>query len=141
MSRWLNRFQPFGILLLRLILGSSMLYNSWSKVIPAGGFHHSNYLSALQHFNQFVVSLGMPAWLGYVSTFTEFAGGICLIVGLFTRFFAFLVAINMIVAIVTVNIHHGYQGSEYSLALTGIALMLLLAGPGRPALDRRLGLN
>lgn len=47
----------------------------------------------------------------------------------------------MFVAIVAVNIHDGYSGSEYSLALAAIAILLLLAGPGKAALDRKIGFS
>ena len=52
-----------------------------------------------------------------------------------------MVAINMIFAIVFVNIHHGYSGSQYSIALTTMALMLLSAGSGKFSLDRRFGFS
>ncbi len=141
MTKWLNNLQPWGVLLMRLVLGIAMLVNGWSKVVPAGGFHGHNTFSALDHFCRFVTTLGLPYWLGCVSAFTEFVGGIGLVFGLFTRFFAFLVVINMLVALVTVNLRHGYSGSQYTLALVVIAVMLLLSGPGALALDRRLGLH
>jgi putative oxidoreductase len=141
MTRWLNSLQPYGVVLLRLVLGAAMIYNSWDKVYPIGGFNGHYTFSPEQHFCHFVASLGLPYWLGYVSVFTEFVGGICLLAGLFIRFFSLLVAINMLVAIATVNRHHGYTGSEYSIALAAIAVMLLLTGPGTMALDRRLGLH
>lgn len=129
MTKWLNSLQPFGALLMRLALGTSMIFHGYSKVIPHGG---------LAHHAHFVTSLGLPYWLGYVSAFTEFAGGILLILGLLTRLASFMVAINMFVAIVTVNRHHGYSGSEFSLALLVIAIMLTFYGPGTFALDRSL---
>ena len=140
MSKWLNSLQPWGAFLLRLTLGIAMLYNGWDKVVPTGGFHGGNTFTAIDHYAHFVTTLHMPYWLGYVSALTEFVGGILLIFGLLTRLAAFLVAINMLVAIATVNIHHGYTGSQYSIALTAIAIMLLLFGPGTLALDRKLGL-
>ncbi len=140
MIRFLARLQPWTLLLLRLALGVAMVYNSWSKVYPPGGFHHGDYLAAVEGFNNFVVHLGVPRWLGYFSTATEFLGGICLFVGLFTRFWGLMVAINMVFAIVLVNLHHGYSGSQYSIALTTMALMLLTSGSGELALDRRFGL-
>lgn len=139
MSRWLNRFQPWGLLFLRVVLGASMLYHGWEKVIPEN-FPHGSLLSALHHSARFAASLGLPAWLGYVSALTEFVGGICLILGLFTRFFAALVAINMLVAIFAFTIHHGYGASELPLAMLAITLMVLFSGPGKAALDRRTGL-
>ena len=118
-----------------------MFANGWHKVVPAGGFHNGNTLAALNHFAQGIAKHGLPYWLGYVSAFTEFAGGIFLVLGLFTRFFAFLVTINMLVAIFAVTIHEGYDDSAYGIALAAIALMLLLAGPGKAALDRKIGFS
>ncbi len=46
----------------------------------------------------------------------------------------------MIVALAAVNIHHGYPGSEYTLCLIVMALLLVTTGSGASALDCRLGL-
>lgn len=139
MSKSLNSLQPWGAFFLRLVLGCAMVYHGYSKVIPAGGFHGGNTFSALNHHSHFVVSLGLPYWLGYVSALTEFLGGMLILVGLLTRFAAFMIACNMLVAVVMVNRHHGYSGSEYSLALLVIAIMLLFYGAGVLALDRKIG--
>ena len=139
MSKSLNSLQPWGALFLRLVLGIAMISHGYSKVIPAS--LHGNTLSALQHHSHLVASLGVPYWLGYVSALTEFVGGILLILGLLTRFAAFMVACNMLGAILLVTRHHGYSGSEYTLALLSIAVMLLFYGAGTLALDRRIGLS
>lgn len=142
--RFLARMQPFALMLLRLAVGFTMVYHSWDKVYPSDGLHHAyvhhHLLGSIERFNDFVVGLHLPRWLGYVSTVTEFVGGSFLILGLFTRFWALLVAINMLVALVMVNIHHGYAGSEYTLALIAMAFMLLTAGSGSWSLDRRFGI-
>ncbi len=65
MSKWLNSLQPWGALLLRLVLGLAMIVHGYRKVVPHG---------ALNHYAHYVVSLGLPYWLGYVSAFTEFVG-------------------------------------------------------------------
>ncbi len=140
MSRWLDSLQPWGALLLRLVLGCAMVYHGYSKVVPATGLHGSP-IAAMEHFSRFVASLGLPPWLGYVSALTEFVGGALLVVGLLTRLAALLVAINMTVALVTVNLHKGYGASEYTLALMAMAVMLLFYGAGAVALDRRFGLS
>ena len=139
MSKSLNSLQPWGAFILRLVLGIAMAYHGYSKVIPSGGFHGGNTFSALDHHGRYVASLGLPYWLGYVSALTEFVGGILLILGLLTRFAAILVTVNMLVALVIVNRHHGYVGSEYSLALFAIALMLAFFGAGAFAVDRKIG--
>jgi putative oxidoreductase len=141
MIRFLNRLQPWALCLLRVTLGVSMLVNGWDKVIPANGLLHGHLLSALDHFAGFVASLGMPRWLAYLSAATEFVGGIALIAGLLTRLIGFFVAINMLVALVKVNIHHGYSGSQYTLALIAMAILLVTTGAGACSLDRRLGLS
>lgn len=117
-----------------------MLYHGWSKVIPGGGFH-GNLMAPLDHWAHFVEGLGLPRWLGYVSALTEFLGGIFLILGFLTRFCAFMVMLNMLVALFRLNIHKGYSGAEYSISLAAMAFLILLTGAGKAALDRRLGLN
>ena len=94
---------------------------------------------ALTHHAHYVASLGLPYWLGYISAFTEFIGGILLILGLFTRLAAAFVAINMLVAFFTVGIHQGFGSYDYILAFAAIAIMLLFYGAGALALDRKIG--
>jgi putative oxidoreductase len=139
-TRWLNTLQPLGVAVLRIVLGVAMLYHGWSKVVPASAVH-GDPMSALNHWAHFVEGLGMPRWLGYVSALTEFLGGAFLIMGLLSRLAAFLVTVNMLVALLRVNIHKGYAGAEYSIALAAMGLLILLSGPGKAAFDRRLGLN
>jgi putative oxidoreductase len=118
-----------------------MVIHGWPKVIPPGGIHGGHALVAIDRYVHYIAGLGLPPWLAYVSAFTEFVGGMCLIAGLFTRFFSFLVAINMVVAIVLVCMHTGYFSSEYPIALVAVALMLVFAGPGKAALDRKIGFS
>jgi putative oxidoreductase len=141
MIRALSRLQPYTLLLIRLAVGASMVYHSWDKVYTAAAFRSGHYLAPMQNFNMFVVSLGMPAWLGYVSTLTEFIGGLFLVMGFLTRFCALLVFGNMLVAFITVNRHHGYAGSEFTISLMVMALMLFSAGSGALSVDRRLGIS
>jgi putative oxidoreductase len=141
MIRSLAKLQPWALTLLRLVLGVSMLVHGWEKLIPAGGLHRAHPLAGFESFNRFVVSLGLPYWLGYVSIVTEFFGGLFLLLGLLTRFWAFLILGNLLVALWTVNRHHGYSGSEYTLSLVVIAFMLVTAGSGALSLDRRFGIS
>ncbi|GGA57972.1 oxidoreductase [Edaphobacter acidisoli] len=139
MSKTLDNLQPWGALALRIVLGVAMIYHGYGKVVP--GNLHGNVSAPIEHFSGFVASLGMPRWLGYVSALTEFVGGILILLGLLTRFAAFLITINMAFAIALVARHHGYAGSEYPLALLAIALMLLFYGAGTLALDRKIGFS
>jgi putative oxidoreductase len=125
--RFLERLQPLGLLVLRTVLGAIMLGHGYSKVF--GGLHKHAEL---------VHSLGMPAWLGYVSSFTEFLGGILLLAGLFTQLAAFAVCINMLVAIFKVHLHNGFLGQggyQFPLALATMAFALLFTGGGPISFD------
>jgi putative oxidoreductase len=130
MSKWLNSLQPLGALILRLALGLSMAVHGYQKVVPHG---------ALNHYAHYIVTLGIPYWLGYVSAFTEFVGGMFLVIGLLTRFAAALIAINMLVALFIVGIHQGFGIYNYIIALAAIAIMLVFYGAGTMALDRKIG--
>ena len=105
-------------------------HTATAKVIPHG---------ALNHYIHYIASLGIPYWLGYVSAFTEFVGGILLILGLLTRLAAALIAINMLVAFFFVGIHQGFGSYSYILALAALAIMLTFYGAGALALDRKIG--
>ena len=117
-----NRLQPFALLAMRITLGAIMIAHGYHKVF--GGFHH--------HMDM-VGSLGLPSTLAYLSAGTEFFGGIAIILGLYTRFFAGAFAIEMGVAIWKVHFKNGLMGNggfEFPLALATIAVTLLCFGGG-----------
>ena len=140
MIRVLSRLQPWGITFIRLVLGASMLVHGTEKLIPPGGLQRAHLLAGADHFAAFTTTLGLPHFLGYISVATEFLGGIFLLLGLLTRLCAFFVTINMLVALILVNLHKGYSASEYTLALIVMAFLLILTGSGALSIDRRLGL-
>jgi putative oxidoreductase len=91
-----------------------------------------------------VASLGLPAWLGYVSAFTEFFGGLLILAGFFTRVAAFAVLIDLFVAIWKVHLHNGLIGTpdrpgyEFALAAAALAFALVFFGGGPIAIDHVL---
>jgi putative oxidoreductase len=130
---WLNRFEGLGSLVMRLVVGAIMVRYGYTKIIPTG---------ALYTFAHTVGRLNFPVWLGYVAAFTEFFGGMLLIVGLLTRVAAFLVAIEMAVAVIKVHLHGGLMGSNsfaFPLTCFAIALMLVFTGCGWLGLDDFVG--
>ena len=82
--------------------------------------------------------------IGYLVTIGEFFGGLGLIVGFLTRFSAASLIVVMIGAIAMVHGPKGFfqsaGGFEYNLALIGLLLPILLAGPGRFSIGRYLPL-
>jgi len=128
--RHLDRLQPLALAVMRLALGVIMVVHGYHKVF--GGLHHHA---------QFVASLGLPAWLGYVSAFAEFFGGILVLTGFFTRAAAFVLLVNLVVAIWKVHWHNGLTGDhgyEFPLAAAALAFALIFFGGGAIAFDHVL---
>src|SRR5580704_11269071 len=118
---------------MRVVLGVIMVAHGYTKIIPK---------DALYNFSHMVVRMHLPLWLGYIAAFTEFFGGMLLIVGLLTRVAAFMVAIDMAVAIIKVHLHGGLMGPNsfaLPLACFAISLMLVFTGSGWLGLDDFVG--
>lgn len=128
--RYLDRLQPLALVVVRLALGIIMVTHGYSKVF--GG---------LRHHAQFVGSLGLPTWLGYVSAFGEFLGGILVLAGFFTRAAAFVLLVDLIVAIWKVHWHSGLTGDhgyEFPFAAAALAFALIFFGGGAISFDHVL---
>ena len=68
----------------------------------------------------------------------EFVGGIALVLGLLTRLVAFVLTIDMLVAIALVHLPNGFflpNGYEFALMLAGASIGLVFAGAGAYSVD------
>jgi len=130
--KFLDRLQPLALLVMRLALGAIMASHGYQKVLH------------LQQTAGFMANLGIPHWLAYVASFTEFLGGILILVGFFTRVAAFAICIDLVVAIWKAHWHNGLRGSpagpgyEFPLAAAALAFALIFFGAGSIALDHIL---
>lgn len=119
---------------LRLGLGIILLVHGAQKVFVLGPGKVAGYFGSL--------GLEPASFLALVVTLLEFGGGICLLLGLLTRLVGVLFAIEMVVAIWKVHAAKGFYvgqgGYEFPLLLIAGSLALVLAGPGRFAVDRPL---
>jgi putative oxidoreductase len=125
--RYLDRLQPLALVALRLVLGAIMIGHGYPKVF-GGLSEHVHHVS----------NLGLPGWLAYLSAGAEFLGGILVMAGLFTRFAALAILINMTVAIGKVHWKNGLLGQggyQFPLSLAAIAFALVFFGGGPIALD------
>ena len=123
-----------SLLLLRLTIGIILFVVGSGKVLGwFGGY-------GLNTTIQFYVKMGIAVPLAYLSCFTEFIGGLLLALGLFTRLAAFAVAINMVVATITMlpNGFLGPNGASYPFTFFIIAIAVLLAGPLDYSVDSAL---
>jgi putative oxidoreductase len=131
--RYLDRLQPLALLVMRVALGVIMAAHGYHKVF--GG---------LRQFSHMVGNMGIPQWLGYVAAFTEFAGGLLILVGLFTRPAAFALCVDLVVAIWKVHWHNGLMGApehpgfEFPLAVAALAFGLIFFGAGAISIDHIL---
>lgn len=125
--RYLDRLQPLALVVMRLALGVVMLAHGYQNT-----FRH------LHDHVHMVASLGIPAWLGYVSSFTELVGALLILAGFFTRPAAFAICVDLAVAIWRVHWHNGLMGEhgyEFPLALATLAFALIFFGGGPIAID------
>jgi putative oxidoreductase len=120
-----------GILIIRLTIGILLFAAGSGKVL--GWFGGYGVEKTLQGFSQ----MGFSAFLAYLSMYTELIGGILLILGLFTRFAAFAVTINMIVATI-VSLPRGFlgpTGAQTAFIFLMMSLVILLSGPLTYSID------
>ncbi len=129
--------------MVRLILGIVFFAHGAQKMLGwfgGYGFHGTmGFLTA---------KLGIPAPLAFLAIAAEFFGGLGLIVGLLGRIAAFGIAVNMLVAIVTVHMANGLfmnwtgqqkgEGFEYHLLAIALCLLIMVKGSGALSLDRAL---
>lgn len=126
----LNALQPLGLLVLRVSLGLIFFTHGYPKLAHAG--------AGMQGF---FVQHGLPGYFVYISGVLEVFGGILLVLGLFTRGAALLLAVEMGVAIWKVHSTGGIyavHNYEFPLAVLAGSLALATVGPGLVSLDHPL---
>ncbi len=83
-----------------------------------------------------------PLQIVYLLIFVEFLGGLCIAAGLFTRFFAAAVTIEMAVIMFTQYLPNGFswlnRGYEFVLLWGLISLAIWWRGGGAYSIDRKL---
>jgi len=127
-----NTKADYAALLLRVTCGLFFLAHAGMKIV----------VFTIPGTVAFFASLGLPGWLAYPVIALELVGGIALIIGFYADFFAILLALDLLGAIVTVHAKNGFfftnpnGGWEY-LALWIVALLAIyLLGNGAFAIQR-----
>jgi putative oxidoreductase len=129
-----NNMISLGILLLRIMGGLILFVAGASKV--AGWFGGFGMDVTVQMFK---ANMGLAAHWAYISSYAEFIGGGLLMIGALTRPAAFLLFINMLVAVILVGTKNFFMGgAAYPCLLMVISLVILITGPMAFSVDALL---
>ena len=127
----------YAATVLRVVLG--IIFIAHGKAKFDGG---------MEGVSGFFGSLGIPVpdLMAPLITALEMGGGLLLIIGLGTRIVALLFALEMIGTTLLVRVPLGLiaeqgVGAEFDLAMLAGSLAILFLGPGKLAVDNKIGLG
>ena len=139
-----NAGTHLGLLLTRATLGGYLMLAGWGKVTTEldkgiGYFYKENFLGLAPDW--------LPGWFaapyGYALPWLELLVGGMLVLGLFTRFAAFLASGTMAVAYFMVHapqsLYPILNGGELAALYSFVFVYLAAAGPGPISIDRIIG--
>lgn len=128
-----DRMEPISWLLIRLTAGLMLIPHGWPKLMM--GVTKTAEMALIKR------GIGPAEPLAVALITLETLGGLCIALGLFTRFWAAALVIEMTVIVY----HHlpkfgwGERGYEYPLFWGLVMLAIALRGGGPYSLDRKLG--
>jgi putative oxidoreductase len=121
--------------LVRVIIGYNIFMHGWVKLTVMGA----------AGVGGFMAKNGLNPGIAFASAamFLETVGAICIIIGLFTRFFAAAIAIELGIAFLVIHLPHGFAagkgGYEYVLLLGIVMFAIAIRGGGPYSVDRMIG--
>jgi putative oxidoreductase len=121
--------------MVRIAIGCILFMHGWIKVTGPGLAGMTGYFTK----NGFAA----PEFFAFAAIFLETVGAACIVLGLFTRFFAAALAIELGVAFWFIHLPHGFPvgggGFEYVLLLGIVMFAIALRGGGPYSVDRMIG--
>ena len=116
-----------ALLILRVGIGSMFILHGYPKIM--GGMEKWAGLGSYG-----MGSIGIhffPTFWGFMASFSEFVGGIMILLGLYIRYFSILLFITMLVAI---SSHlaggDGIMGASHAIESAVVFVCLFFSGPG-----------
>jgi len=138
LERTVDRWQQAVPVIIRVILGFTFLMYGYQKVFGWG-------LEGTTHFFR-TQGFPLPGVFALVASYLELLGGLALIVGFQVRWLALFFSLQMLVALFTTHLKHGFfygppakYGISNVLNLFGYALVLLIVGAGPWSIDALRG--
>ena len=117
----------FAPLSLRIIAGIGFMMHGLPKLLDISNTQNS------------FTNMGLPPELAIIIGLLEFIGGLAILLGVFTRIAAGLLAIDMIGAILLVKLSKGFiDGYELDLLYLAIMISLMLTGPGNLSIEKNV---
>ncbi len=132
----MNQSQQCELAAFLLRLGLGIMYLAHSILLKLMTFGMAGTVG-------FFGSIGLPAWLAYVTVAAEVVGGTLLIIGWHTRVVALALSLDLLGAIIWVHAANGWVfsakggGWEYPAFLILASVVLALLGDGAYALSSR----
>jgi putative oxidoreductase len=112
---------------LRIIAGIGFMMHGLPKLLDISNTQNS------------FTNMGLPPELAIIIGLLEFIGGLAILLGVFTRIAAGLLAIDMIGAILLVKLSKGFiDGYELDLLYLAIMISLMLTGPGNLSIEKNV---
>ena len=122
-----SRLLEFAPLPLRIITGIGFMIHGLPKLLDIPGTQSS------------FTNMGLPPELAVIIGLLEFIGGLAILLGIFTRISAVLLAIDMVGAILSVKLSKGFIGGfELDLLYLAIMISLILTGPGSLSIEKNI---
>ena len=133
-----DRMAPVVYAITRFTIGATIFMHGWAKVTGPGATGVGRMFGGL--------SLPAPGLLAYCAIGLETVGAACVAVGLFTRFFAAALAVEMLIAMFAVHWANGFlvsvaqqkNGYEFVLLLGVVLFAIAIRGGGPYSVDAKL---
>jgi putative oxidoreductase len=130
-----SSWHAIGDTAVRVVVGIILFMHGWVKLTVMGAAGVAGFMAS--H------GLHPGLFFAYAAIFLETIGALCIIFGLFTRFFAAAIAIEMLVGMFAVHWAHGFSytkgGYEYILLIGVVMFAIALRGGGPYSIDRKIG--
>ena len=132
MAHWLFNSKGVwenGFAIVRMIVGIFLIYHGMQAFRPDEMKDYTPWLADLH--------VPMPDIMPYVGKATELLGGICLVLGLFTRVATIMLILNF--TFISFVMGHGkiFTDSQHAFMFALMSLIFFFVGPGRWSLDNR----